>query len=301
VADLNALLIFAKVAEAGSFSEAARRIGMPVSSVSRRIAELEDRLGIRLLERSTRSLRLTDAGSDLLQEASRIAELNDRIESVVSNTLTEVTGTLRLSAPPSLSDILLVPIVRAFQASFPKVRVALFITQRLIDPIADGIDLMLRVGELKDSSLVARRLARYRHRLVASPAYLASVRGPSHPRDLADHRLLAFSQDATSRRWSFGRAEAEPWHVDFAPSLAMNDYSGIAHAAESGIGIAELPPMIAAPLLASGALVEVMPGWHLPDRDLSLLHAGSRHVPRAVRLFKDLATQMIVAQAGTGW
>ena len=121
--DLNALIVFAKVVEAKSFSEAARRLGMPVSTVSRRIAELEDQLGIRLLDRSTRSLRLTELGSEILEQAMRSVEVNEAVESIISNKLSNVSGTLRLSAPPSISDTLLTPLVTAFQASYPNVRV----------------------------------------------------------------------------------------------------------------------------------------------------------------------------------
>src|SRR5215469_16171614 len=121
--DLNALLVFAKVVEANSFSEAARRLKMPVSTVSRRIAELEDQLGVRLLERSTRNLRLTDLGSDILEQARQTAELSDALDSIVSNRWSEVSGTLRLCAPPSISDSLVVPVVSAFQASYPNVHV----------------------------------------------------------------------------------------------------------------------------------------------------------------------------------
>jgi DNA-binding transcriptional LysR family regulator len=201
--DLNSLALFAKVVEAGSFSEAARRLKMPISTVSRRIAELEDQLGVRLLERSTRNLRLTELGAEVLEHAVRSAELNEAVESVVSNRLSDVSGTLKLSAPPSVSDTLLTPLVTAFQASYPNVRVQILVTERLVDLIAEGVDLAFRLGALKDSCLVARRVLTYRHQLVASPSYLKTYRPPNEPRDLLDHRLLTFSHWKPENSWTF--------------------------------------------------------------------------------------------------
>ena len=169
--DLNSLAVFAKVVEAASFSEAARRLKMPISTVSRRIAELEDQLGVRLLERSTRNLRLTELGAEVLEYAIRSAELNDAVESIVSNRRSDVRGTLRLSAMPSISDTLLAPVVAAFQTSYPNVRIEILVTERMVDLIAEGVELAFRLGVLKDSSLVARRILTYRHQLVASPSY----------------------------------------------------------------------------------------------------------------------------------
>src|SRR6516225_11145344 len=191
--DLNALNIFAKVVEAKSFSEAARRLKLPISAVSRRISDLEDQLGVRLLERSTRNLRLTDIGFEVLHHAQRTAELGEAVDSVVSNQLSKLSGVLRISAPPSISDTLLAPLVGAFQASYPDVRVQILVTDRFVDHIAEGVDLVFRLGPLKDSSLVGRKLLTYRHQLVASPAYLEKRKPPGKPQDLFNHRLLAFS------------------------------------------------------------------------------------------------------------
>jgi DNA-binding transcriptional LysR family regulator len=170
--DLNSLIIFAHVVEANGFSKAARRLKMPTSTVSRRIAELEQALGVRLIERSTRSLRLTDVGSEVLEYAHRGAEISEAIDNIASNHLSKVSGNLRLAAPPSISDSLLAPIVVAFQKEYPDVHIQVFITERIVDQIAEGVDLAFRVGELEDSSLVARRILTYRHQLVASPEYL---------------------------------------------------------------------------------------------------------------------------------
>lgn len=293
MADLNSLMVFAKVAEASSFSEAARRLKLPVSTVSRRIAELEDQLGVRLLERSTRHLRLTELGAEVLEYAARSAELSEAVESVVSNRLSAVSGALRLSAPPSISDTLLTPLVTAFQSSYPNVRVQVLVTDRFVDHIAEGIDLTFRLGVLRDSSLVARRILTYRHQLLASPAYLRGREQPQTPSDLLNHRLLAFLHWKPDTSWSFVHKNGKDTEtLTFQPFLAMNDYSGLAPALLDGAGIGELPPVVRPELVRKGQLVEIMPEWRFRTFDLSLVHLGNRHISKPCRLFKELATQM---------
>jgi len=293
MADLNSLVIFAKVVEAKGFSEAARCLKIPISTVSRRVAELEDQLSVRLLERSTRNLRLTDVGAAVLEHAQRSAELSEAVDNFVSNQLSTVAGVLRLSAPPSISDTMLTPLLGAFQASYPNVRVQVLVTDRFVDLIAEGIDLVLRLGTLRDSSLVARKILTYRHQLVASPAYLERVKAPRSPRDLLDHKLLAFSHWRPDNSWTF-------WHqngidqetLSFEPYLSMNDYNGLAAALLAGVGVGDLPPVVQPELIRDGRLVEVMPEWHFRTFDLSVVHLSNRHISRPVRLFKELAVQL---------
>jgi DNA-binding transcriptional LysR family regulator len=291
--DLNALVIFAKVIEAKSFSEAARRLGMPVSTVSRRIADLENQLGVRLLDRSTRNLRLTDLGSEVLEHALRSAEASEAVENIVSNQQSTVSGVLRLSAPPSISDTLLTPLMTAFQASYPNVRVQILIADRIVDHIADGVDIAFRLGVLKDSSLVARKILTYRHQLVASPAYLKNCEAPEQPRDLLDHRLLTFSHWKPESTWTFVDADGRQETLTFQPYLSMNDFAGLTPALLAGGGIGDLPPVVQPDLVRDGRLVEVMPKWRFPTFDLSLVHLGNRHMPRPMRLFKEFAVQMV--------
>ena len=291
--DLNSLIVFAEVVQANSFSEAARRLKMPASTVSRRIAELEAQLGVRLIERSTRSLRLTDVGSEVLEHARHTAELSETIDNIASNHLSNVSGTLRLSAPPSISDSLLAPLVGAFQASYPDVRVQIFITDRIVDQIAEGVDLAFRVGDLEDSSLVARRILTYRHQLVASPAYLRRIKPPKTPRHLLEHRLLAFSFWRPENSWNFIHANGRDREtLTFHPHLSINEYAGLAAALLSGTGIGDLPPIVQPELLRDGRLIEVMPKWRFRKFHLSVVHLGNRYTPRSVRVFKEFAAQM---------
>jgi len=292
--DLNSLLVFAKVVEANGFSEAARRLKMPISTVSRRIAELEDQLGVRLIERSTRRLRLTELGAEVLEQAVRCAELCESIQSIVSNRLSDVSGTLRLSAPPSISDTLLTPLVTVFQASYPNVRIQILVTDRFVDLIAEGVDLVFRLGALRDSALVARRLLTYRHQLVASPAYLEGCRPPQKPQDLLDHRLLSFSHWKPASKWTFVHKNGKDRETrTFQPYLAMNDFAGLAPALLAGAGIGELPPIVQPKLVRQGRLVEVMSEWRFRTFDLSLVHLGKRHISKPCRLFEELAMQVV--------
>lgn len=293
MADLNSLVVFAHVVEANSFSGAARVLKMPTSTVSRRVAELEDQLGVRLIERSTRNLRLTDVGSEVLEHARRGAELSEAVNNIASDHVSQVSGTLRLASPPSISDTLLAPIVGAFQTSYPNVRVQIFITDRIVDHISEGVDLTFRVGDLDDSSLVARRILKYRHLLVASPAYLKKHKLPRNPRDLLDHPLLAFSFWEPKCRWSFFHINGQDREtLTFQPYFSMNDYAGLATALLAGAGIGDLPPVAETVPLRDGRLVEIMPKWRFRNLDLSLVHAGNRHVPRVVRVFKEFAASM---------
>ncbi len=293
MADLNALHIFAKVVEAATFSEAARRLKMPVSTVSRRVAELEDELGVRLLERSTRALRLTDVGADVLTEARRTADIAQSVRSIVAHQAATITGALSLAAPPSISDSLISPIVSAFQAEHPGLRVEIKITERAIDPIAEGIDLIFHVGPLSDTSMIAHRILRFRHQLVRSPDYRGAANEPRHPRDLLQHRILAFSHFRPEYSWTFHHVNgADRETVTFQPHLAINDFTGITAALLAGGGIGDLSPLVQPELMRQGRLVEVLTDWRFPSFDLSLIHLAQRHLPRPVRIFKEFAAEM---------
>lgn len=292
--DLNALAIFAKVVEARSFSAAARRLKMPVSTVSRRIAELEEQLGVRLMERSTRSLRLTDVGTEILEHARHSAELCDALDCFISNSLSDVSGALRLCAPPSISDSLIVPVVSAFRASYPNVRVQARITEHIARGLAEDIDIAFKVSPISDLTVAERKLLTYRHQVVTSPLYLAQRPPPRSPRDLLNHRLLAFSFWRPNYSWSFQHVDGRDHEtLEFQPCIAMNDYAALARALLAGSGIGELPPIVQPELIRNGLLVEVMPDWRLPLFDLTIAHSNVGHIPRQVRLFRELATQMV--------
>jgi len=248
-----------------------------------------------LIERSTRNLRLTDVGAEIFEQARHSSEISEAVDNIASNHLATVSGELRLAAPPSISDSLLAPLIGAFQASYPKVRVQVFITDRIVDHIAEGVDLAFRVDpRLKDSSLVARKILTYRHQLLASPAYLAACKKlPQRPQDLLDHRLLAFSFWKPVNIWSFVHVNGRKKEtLNFHPHLSMNDYTGLAVALLAGTGIGDLPPLVQPELLREGKLIEVMPKWHFSIFHLWIVHMANHYMTRPVRVFKQFATQM---------
>jgi DNA-binding transcriptional LysR family regulator len=286
--DVEALIIFAKVVEAGSFSEAGRRMGMPLSTMSRRVAELENALGVRLLERSTRRIRLTEIGAEILEHARRGIEVEEAVAAIASNRGAVARGTIRITVPPSLSESLIVPLVVAFQSEHPGVDVKVLATDRHVDLIGEGVDLAFRTGPLKDSGLVARPLLRFRHLLLASPAYLKGKKPPREPSDLLAFKLCAFTGWPDEAAWHFEKGE-ETRIVSFKPHLALNDYSGLGAALVAGAGIGEMPSIVSPCWRAQSGLIEVMPKWSFPIEELFMLHAGNRHATLPLRLFKDYA------------
>jgi DNA-binding transcriptional LysR family regulator len=215
--NLNALLVFAKVAESSSFSEGARRLRIPVSTASRQVAELEAQLGVRLLERSTRSIRLTGIGVEVLAEARVAVSMKESIQGLVSSRLSSISGLLKISVPSSIANALMMPIVGSFQASYPDVRVHMIISDRTAGDLSTSdFDLLVKTGPLKDSSRISRKILSFRDCLLASPAYLKTREAPETPNELLDHRLLALFHCEPEIKWSFV-------HKDQSGNRALSD------------------------------------------------------------------------------
>lgn len=290
--DLNAVAMFVRVVECGSFSEAAARLGTPLSTVSRKISELEESLHVRLLERSTRRLRVTEFGQEYYESSRRGLEELQAGAAKLHDRQSQIAGTLRMSVPPNLDDVLVVPLVCAFQTSYPEVKVKIFVTDRHVDLIEDGVDLALRVGKLADSNLIARCLLVYRHMLVASPKYLATHGTPKHPEELSQHRLLGFAGWNKRVVWELtNKRKTHTLNVDGV--LTTNEITGIQYAAEVGQGIADIPSLICGAALKSKRLIEILPRWRFQPTQLSLVHVGNRNVSRIVGLFKTFCVEHI--------
>ena len=282
--DLNAMVLFARVLQHGSFSKAARRTGTPVSTLSRKVSALERQLGVRLLERTTRAVNPTDSGREFFLYCEQIVDALDDAQAALKNRQVEVAGTLRLAAPPSLSDVLLIPLVEGFLRRYSKVAVKVLVTDRHLDLVQDEVDISLRVGPQPATSLVFRRLLRYRHILVAAPAYLAGAEALDEPADLTRHRLLGFTKWFDETIWTLSngsrtaRVPARLW-------LGINDYAGVIRAAVAGMGVAEIPSIVCQRELSHGHLVPVMVDWRFEEVDLSAYYLSRRHPSRIVELF----------------
>ncbi len=292
--DKNAMALYVKVVENNSFSRAAQRESVPVSTVSRKISQLEKALGVRLLERSTRQLRMTEIGQDYYERCRRGLEEFETANLMVTDQQAEVSGRLRLSVPPSLSDVIVIPRIKAFQVQYPNAIVNCLVTDRHVNHIEDGIDISLRVGDLKDSSLVARRLLRYRSVLVASPGYLERAGAPSHPNELSLHALVAFSRWASAVTWVLEN-NGQTYKLNVQPRIAINDYAGVQRAVIDGLGISEIPSIVCGQDLQDGRLVEVMLDWQFSPVTLSALYPSNRNLSRLVRLFIDFYVEHIEA------
>jgi len=290
--DLNAMALFARVVEYKSFSETARRLGIPISTVSRKVSELEQTLNVRLLERSTRKLRLTELGRDYYAYCRRGLEEFETGTLMIQDKQTEVSGVLRLSAPPNLSDVLLAPMICVFQKQYPKVLVKALITERYLDMIEDSVDITFRVGELKDSNLISREIVQYRHLLVASKSYLTNCEKLGHPKDLPNHKLITFGGWDEQITWKLA-SRGNSHKIKINAPLCFNDYAGILHAVEQGQGIAEVPSIICHTALQSGRVTEVLSNWRMDTTKLSIVYPSNRNLSRVVRLFIDFCVQYI--------
>ena len=292
--DLNALMIFARVVEAKSFSEAARRLAMPVSTVSRRVADLEEEFGARLLVRSTRSVRPTAEGAQVLLEARSVVDIADSLDRWKAGRRAGASETLRLASPPSISDTLLAPLLGRFRLVCPAIDVKVFVSGRIAEDFPNDIDLQIKIGPQRQAETGRQKLVSYRHQLVASPAYLRGAAPPAAPRDLLDHPLLAFAFPGVESTWTLSKVGGSSREVlRFRPHVAISDYAGLASIMLADGGIGDLPPVVQPDLMRDGRLVEVLPGWTLPVFDLCLVHPAHRSPSRAMQAFKDFAADTV--------
>jgi len=296
--DLNELLVFTRVVQAGSFTAAARRLKMPKSSVSRKVSDLEERVGARLLHRTTRKLGLTDAGRMYFERAAPIISDIEQVDQAVGELQAAPRGLLRVSAP--LSFGLLVPMVASFLERYPEVRVELVCTDRVVNLVEEGFDVAIRAGHLVDSTLVARRLGAMKRVLVASPGYLKHHPRLKSPADLEKHPCIAFGSIPTPSLWTlhFGEKKVD---VQVPARLSTNDMDLMLDAARAGIGIAWLPEHIAAADLRRGRLKRLLTDWSSPETPVHAVYPSARHLsPKVSALVELLRKEFSAAAVAAG-
>jgi DNA-binding transcriptional LysR family regulator len=290
--DLREVLVFTQVVRSGSFTAAAGELGMQKSSVSRKVADLEARLGVRLLQRTTRRLHLTDEGRVFYEHCTRaVAELEEA-ERALGGMRAKPTGLLRVTAP--LSFGFLGPMLGPFLELHPAVQLEMVCTDRVVDIVEEGFDVAIRAGHLPDTSLIARRVGSLPRYLMASPAYLAQHAEPRRPEDLAAHACLCFG--AGQPVWKLVTKGASI-DVKVPARLVVNDYDLLRDATIAGAGIALLPEPTAIAAIRTGELQHVLQAWAAAETPIHALYPSSRHLAPKVKAFVDFLVARMRAKA----
>lgn len=286
--DLNDTLVFVKVVESGSFTSASRALRLPKTTVSRRVQELEARLGAQLLHRTTRKLGLTEAGNVYYEFSRRIARDLDEAESAVGQLQGGPRGWLRVTAPYSLASTWIAPLLGEFRARHPEVRVELALSNEQVDLIEKEIDLALRIGSLPDSNLIARKLAVFRTQIYASPSYIARYGEPLHPDDLRHHRVLAIQKTPHNGNfiWKLNDGKNErDYAID--PVMIANDPAPLRGSLLCGEGLMLCSDVMVKAYAEQGLVQPVLAGWRGPDYDLNAVFPRGQVQSPKVRAFVD--------------
>lgn len=288
--DLNEIAIFVKVVDAGSFTGAAKALNLPKSTVSRKITQLEEHLGVRLLQRTTRTLSLTDTGSAYYNQCARIIADVREANVAVTQMQSSPTGLLRITAPVLFGSRVLSEVVAEFLLEHPQIQLDMVLTDQPLDLIQDGIDVAFRVGALADSSLIARTLGEVSGILCASPAYLAQHGTPKHPNELKQHQVLSYAAQA---EWEF--SGAENISVSMRPRIHVNDFESLKKFVLKGFGIASIPAIVCAEEIRSGELQPLLCDWPFNAFPIHALYPSNRHLSVKVRSFVDFVVERLRA------
>lgn len=285
--DLNDMVIFAKVAELQGISPAARALNMPKSKVSRRMAMLEEALGSRLLERSTRSVHVTEAGNLYLKHCRRVADEAKMAEESVHQLSDSPRGFLRISASVTSGQQLLAPYFGEFMRSYPDIEIELDLNNRRVDMIAEGYDLVVRVGLLQDSNLRSKQLGKSNARLYAAPGYLQEHGVPGSVADLVNHRTLVMTDASRAYRWLLENKSGQQDFVQVHPKLSVNDLSTLRRITLDGAGVAFMPDYLARDFVKEGSLTPVLPDWKSPDIPYYVLYPSQLGLAQKARVWID--------------
>jgi LysR family transcriptional regulator for bpeEF and oprC len=290
--EISALQAFVKVVQLGSFTRAAEATGSQKAHLSRVVSQLERELGVRLLERTTRALSLTEIGREFFEQAVGILASVEEARRTVARAQGEPRGTLKLTCGVEFGMIAVSHWITAYMERFPQVQVDCDFTGRLVDMVHEGFDLAIRLGPLADSTLAARRLGELHYGLYAAPAYLQRRRSPTEPDALREHDTLVFAGGSHQAAWALSQGKRTE-RVPLQPRLKANNVFVVRDAAVAGLGVAQLPDVVAAPALATGALQRVLSDWAPPTVPVHAVFASARYLTPKVRSFIDLAAQKL--------
>ena len=278
------------VADAGSFTKAGRVLGKSKALVSKHVADLEERLGARLLNRTTRQVSVTESGAAYVQRARELVSELDALDESVKNNSGRPQGTLRLTAPQAFGELELMQMICGFQEAYPDVTPDVFLSDRVVDIVAEGFDMAIRVTAMPDSALIARKLAPAALGLCAAPAYLTKHGAPSAPAELANHACIHDTNMGVRPVWRFRNLETgDQASVTIRPVLTINSAIAVRQAVVSGRGIAICPDFAVAREIAYGSLVEVLPEWASNELALHILYPHRLHLSAKARAFIDFA------------
>lgn len=290
---LDDLYYYAMVVRHGGFAAAGRALGVPKSRLSRHVNALEEQLGVRLLQRSTRRFVVTDTGQQLFRHCeAMLAEAEAALE-VVESARSEPRGRIRVACPVAVAETMLAPVLPRFLTQHPKVRVDLVVSNRRVDLLGEGFDAALRVRTTPsgEDGVVMRSFAELCELLVASPAYLAATGAPEKPADLAMHQILAFDAERERHAWQLRGADGSESRVELQPRLCCHSFPVLLQSALAGLGIALLPESTVRAALARGELLPVLPGWSLPQGIFHVVFPHRRGLLPAVRAFIDFLAE----------
>ncbi|MCU1737839.1 MULTISPECIES: LysR family transcriptional regulator [Pseudomonas] len=292
---IDCMRAFVATVGANGFAAAARAMDVPRSKVSKQIQALEEAIGVQLLQRTTRSLHLTEAGAEYYEAARELLASLDETEQRARDGVGELRGVLRVNAPMSFGLRRLGPLIPLFHQQHPNVELQLVLSDQQVDPVRGGFDVTIRIANLPDSSLVARLLAPAPRVMVASPAYLARAGTPQTPKDLTAHQCLNYGylQSGVSLQLSNGK---ETQRVNVTGPLHANNGDLLAQAAQAGMGIALLPDFIVEDALAAGTLVPVLCNWQAPAISINAVYPSARRVPQKTRAFIEFLVKALAVE-----
>ena len=285
--NINDWLIFAQIVEIGGLSTASRQLGLPKSTLSRRLAKLEDDFGTRLLIRHGRTFELTDSGRLFYQEARDLTQHISNAKERLTESTQREDGTILMTAPKASGGQFLGVWLSAFIQQHPHIRIELDLNDHMLNLFEKGYDLALRVGPLADSALVARKLGQSERILVASKNYIKQHRQPKSPTELNQHRCIGFSEQRNGRELWILTSDKQSERIKFIPVLRSNDMATTLRASQAGVGIALIPAFVCRESIESGSLQQILPQWHGPTAEFYLVYPEKELMPKRVRLLID--------------